>query len=55
MYPVGGRVDSAKTTGHIKKMSDLLDQVLAAHGGLDRWRELTSVRATIVTGASCGG
>lgn len=31
-------------------MSDLLDSVLAAHGGLERWREFSRVRATIVTG-----
>ncbi|MDT7633258.1 MAG: hypothetical protein QOI50_5188 [Pseudonocardiales bacterium] len=36
-------------------MSDLLDQVLVAHGGLDRWRELTSVRATIVSGGELWG
>ncbi len=28
----------------------LLDAVLAAHGGLDRWRELSSMEATIVSG-----
>lgn len=31
-------------------MSDLLDSVLAAHGGLERWRGFSRVRATIVTG-----
>ena len=31
-------------------MSDLLDSVLEAHGGLERWREFSRVRATIVTG-----
>jgi hypothetical protein len=31
-------------------VSDLLDSVLEAHGGLERWRELSGVRATIVTG-----
>lgn len=31
-------------------MNDLLDQVLAAHGGLDRWRRLSRVDATIVSG-----
>ena len=31
-------------------MADLLDAVLQAHGGLDRWNQLTRVVATIVTG-----
>jgi len=31
-------------------MADLLSAVLAAHGGLDRWNQLTRVEATIVTG-----
>ena len=31
-------------------MSDLLDSVLEAHGGLPRWRGFSRVRATIVTG-----
>lgn len=31
-------------------MEPLLDQVLAAHGGLDRWRSLQRVDATIVSG-----
>jgi hypothetical protein len=31
-------------------MSELLDLVLRAHGGLDRWRKLSKVSATIVAG-----
>jgi hypothetical protein len=31
-------------------MSDLLDMVLRAHGGLDRWRTFEKVSATIVAG-----
>lgn len=31
-------------------MSDLFDAVLEAHGGLERWRGFSRVRATIVTG-----
>jgi hypothetical protein len=31
-------------------VSDLLDSVLEAHGGLGRWRGFSRVRATIVTG-----
>jgi len=31
-------------------MSELLDLVLHAHGGLDRWRKLNKVSATIVAG-----
>ncbi|MFG2913066.1 hypothetical protein ACGF0D_09260 [Kitasatospora sp. NPDC048298] len=31
-------------------MNTLLDEVLEAHGGMDRWRRFTSVRATIVSG-----
>jgi len=31
-------------------MSELLDAVLDAHGGLDRWRQFNRVQATIVTG-----
>ncbi len=33
-------------------MSDVLDRVIAAHGGLDRWQALSTVRATIVTGGA---
>ena len=36
-------------------MNDLLQHVLAAHGGLDRWRELSTVRASIVTGGELWG
>jgi hypothetical protein len=31
-------------------MSELLDLVLHAHGGLDRWRKFNQVSATIVAG-----
>lgn len=31
---------------------ELLDQVLIAHGGLERWNSFSQVRATIVTGGS---
>ncbi|MET7600594.1 hypothetical protein ABZS84_36855 [Streptomyces sp. NPDC005481] len=31
---------------------DLLGDVLEAHGGLERWRQVETVRATIVTGGS---
>ncbi len=31
-------------------MSGLLDAVLAAHGGLDRWREFSTIEATIISG-----
>jgi hypothetical protein len=30
-------------------MSKLLAEVLNAHGGVDRWKELTVVRSTIVS------
>jgi hypothetical protein len=33
-------------------MNPLLEQVLEAHGGLDRWRALRSLSATIVTGGA---
>lgn len=33
----------------------LLDQVLIAHGGLERWNHFGKVRATIVTGGSLWG
>jgi hypothetical protein len=36
-------------------MSDLLEHVLKAHGGLDRWNELTTVDATIVSGGELWG
>src|ERR1700754_3787537 len=36
-------------------MSDLLDAVLEAHGGLDRWRSFSRVRASIVTGGEFWG
>lgn len=36
-------------------MSDLLDKVITAHGGARRWRELSTVRATIVTGGALWG
>ena len=31
-------------------MTGLLDAVLAAHGGLDRWREFSTMEATIISG-----
>jgi hypothetical protein len=31
-------------------LADLLDAVLNAHGGLDKWRRFTQVQATVVTG-----
>lgn len=31
-------------------MSELLDLVLQAHGGLDRWNEFRKITATIVGG-----
>ena len=36
-------------------MSDLLDSVLEAHGGLDRWHQFSRVTATIVTGGDLWG
>ncbi|MEW6645138.1 MAG: hypothetical protein AB1586_31880 [Pseudomonadota bacterium] len=36
-------------------MSDLLQQVLEAHGGLERWSRFNVVRATIVTGGALWG
>jgi hypothetical protein len=36
-------------------VSDLFDRVLEAHGRLDRWREYSRVRATIVTGGELWG
>jgi hypothetical protein len=36
-------------------MNDLLQQVIAAHGGLARWNALTTVTATIVTGGALWG
>ncbi|WP_283180323.1 hypothetical protein [Pseudomonas svalbardensis] len=33
----------------------LLDQVLIAHGGLERWNHFSKVRATLVTGGSLWG
>lgn len=34
---------------------ELLDRVVSAHGGLDRWNALSTVRASIVTGGSLWG
>jgi hypothetical protein len=31
-------------------MQDLLERVLAAHGGLDRWNAFNEVSTTVVTG-----
>ncbi|HEY1972612.1 MAG TPA: hypothetical protein VGH89_31995 [Pseudonocardia sp.] len=36
-------------------MSELVAKVIAAHGGARRWHELTTVRATIVTGGALWG
>jgi hypothetical protein len=33
-------------------MSDLREQVIATHGGLDRWKAFTRMKATIVTGGA---
>src|SRR5262249_46210808 len=38
--------------GRRVKMTGLLDAVLAAHGGLDRWRQFSSMEATIVSGGA---
>src|SRR5579875_1870353 len=35
--------------------SELLQKVLEAHGGLDRWSRFSTVRATIVTGGQLFG
>ena len=35
-------------------MTELLDAVLDAHGGVERWRQFNQVEATIVTGGDCG-
>ncbi len=35
--------------------SDLLERVLMAHGGLERWNNFSTVRASIVTGGSLWG
>src|ERR1700754_3151160 len=37
------------------RMGDLLTQVVRAHGGLERWERLTTVRASIVTGGDFWG
>jgi hypothetical protein len=36
-------------------MSDLLERVIAAHGGLPQWRAWTIVQATIITGRALWG
>ena len=36
-------------------MTSLLSEVLQAHGGLERWRQLTTLSATIVTGGEFWG
>jgi hypothetical protein len=36
-------------------MTGLLDAVLDAHGGLDRWRRFSTIEATIVTGGKLWG
>ncbi|MWV13332.1 hypothetical protein F3I62_14595 [Pseudomonas sp. R-28-1W-6] len=38
-----------------KQISELLDQVLEAHGGLDRWRQFSRVEASITSGGSLWG
>jgi hypothetical protein len=35
-------------------MTGLLDAVLDAHGGLDRWQRSSTIEATIVSGGSSG-
>ncbi|MFD7441826.1 hypothetical protein [Streptomyces sp. NPDC059909] len=37
------------------RVSPLLQEVLSAHGGLERWRQVQTVRATIVTGGLLWG
>ena len=32
------------------EMNDLLNQVVEAHGGLERWQQLNSLQASIVSG-----
>jgi hypothetical protein len=36
-------------------MSDLLDIVIEAHGGLERWNELDAISARLVQAVPCGG
>jgi hypothetical protein len=36
-------------------MNNLLERVIAAHGGLARWNVFTTVKATIVTGGALWG
>lgn len=33
-------------------MTDLLNRIVAAHGGLDRWAQFNTVQTTIVTGGA---
>ena len=35
-------------------MVSVLDDVLAVHGGLDRWREFSTIEATIISGGGLG-
>jgi hypothetical protein len=34
-------------------MNDLLAKILVALGGLDRWKKLNKVSATVVSGGGC--
>jgi hypothetical protein len=36
-------------------MNDLLERVIAAHGGIDRWNRFSTVTATLVTGGGLWG
>ena len=36
-------------------MNGLLESIIEAHGGLDRWRRFNRVEATIVTGGAFWG
>ena len=36
-------------------MNGLLESIVEAHGGLDRWRRFNRVEATIVTGGAFWG
>ncbi|MGO8941994.1 MAG: hypothetical protein ACLQLO_34410 [Mycobacterium sp.] len=42
--------EGTAATGRRAVTGDLLDAVVAAHGGLDRWREFSTIEATIISG-----
>src|ERR1700722_8311130 len=44
---IGASLDEKESKKSVADMSDLLSSVIAAHGGLDRWRTVRAIDVTV--------